>query len=185
VPARLLNVFPRWQWATILMSLQHRARTLLVVNVLVLCISGCSKSASPPSPTPSAGSGGIPTHAHTESLEDRAVLALGYTADSHLSESISHGPMLRLVHAVCTGSADGHCQAVFAFKGNARRPFWQHEYAGVLSLRTVPYGFVVRAVNYAPHDPLCCPSLPPVQDSFTWNGHGLTEQGPHPGAPRS
>lgn len=43
--------------------------------------------------------------------------------------------------------------------------------------------FVVKYDNFAPSDPLCCPSRPPVDITYTWDGRSLTPNGALPGSP--
>jgi LppP/LprE lipoprotein/zinc-ribbon domain len=43
--------------------------------------------------------------------------------------------------------------------------------------------FVVKYDNFAPSDPLCCPSQPPVDITYTWDGQSLTPNGALPGSP--
>lgn len=91
--------------------------------------------------------------------------------------------MLIIFHSICTGSVDGHCQAVDVFRGSSQTPIWHRQYAGVLDIKAVTNGFAVRAVSYGAQDPLCCPSLPAVTDTFTWTGAGFRESGPLPKPP--
>jgi len=106
-----------------------------------------------------------------------------YTVDQHLTAIMQDATVLVIFHSVCTGSADGHCQSIDVFRNQEQKPIWHKQYVGVLQLRARPAGFTVKAVSYGPQDPLCCPTLPPVSDTYIWTGHGLRESGPLPGAP--
>jgi hypothetical protein len=80
-------------------------------------------------------------------------------------------------------SADGAPMWVFFFNGDT--------YLGTdtlmpsLGLSLVgspaPGQINVSYTNYAPNDPLCCPSLPPVTITYTWNGQSVTPSGTPPG----
>ena len=43
--------------------------------------------------------------------------------------------------------------------------------------------FVVGYENFAPSDPLCCPSQPPVDITYTWDGQALQPNGSPPASP--
>lgn len=93
-------------------------------------------------------------------------------------EVLPEASVLLVFHSVCTGSADGYCQAIDAFLNAQTRPVWHKSYFNILRLRATPRGFTVKASSYAPNDPLCCPSQPPVTDTYTWTGGGMHESGP-------
>jgi hypothetical protein len=84
--------------------------------------------------------------------------------------SLPSGQRLVVIHSVCTGSADGHCQAIAVFRGSDPRPVWTGHYSGVTAFAAYAGGFSVTSVQYAPSDPLCCPSRPPVTQRYRWNG---------------
>jgi hypothetical protein len=93
------------------------------------------------------------------------------------------GTVLVIFHSLCTGSADGHCQAVDVFHDRAPKAIWHRQYIGVKAIHVRSNGFSVEAYNYGPQDPLCCPSLPPVTDTYKWTGSGFREFGPTPHQP--
>lgn len=105
-----------------------------------------------------------------------------YTADYHV-DVVAGGTVFHVFHSVCTGSADGHCQAVDVFRDSKRHPVWHKQYIGVQRIRPSPKGFIVIADSYAPQDPLCCPSRPRVKDVYGWNGSRFVESGPLPDGP--
>jgi hypothetical protein len=138
-------------------------------------VSGCPSGAHP-APTPAGLLALVARDAHT-------LLSRSYSADYHLFSRIKDGSTLIIIHSICTGSADGHCQAVDVFRASGPRPVWHRQYIGVLAMHAVPGGFSVTAPSYAPQDPLCCPTLPAVTDVYTWKGSGLHESGPLPRLP--
>ncbi|MGH2443945.1 MAG: hypothetical protein ACRDFX_12390, partial [Chloroflexota bacterium] len=108
-------------------------------------------------------------------IADQNVLEAGsYTPDKHLSVDLASGARLYVFHSVCTGSADGKCQAIDVFKGGSPTVIWHRQFAQVLALTPAYHGFRVKSERYRPQDPLCCPSLPPVTTVYTWNGNALT-----------
>jgi hypothetical protein len=117
---------------------------------------------------------------------DIAILrSLQFTPDKHVLVRAEGGVTLYVFHSVCTGSADGHCQAIHVFRGGERSPVWHRDYVDVLGMQPAPDGFVVRAADYSPGDPLCCPSGGPVTDTYRWTEHGFRESGRLPRAPGS
>lgn len=157
-----------------------------VAFALCLALSGCTVSSTPapPSPRPATTSGSQVTAAAAIIRRDIHTLrAESYSADYHTGARMADGTILLIFHSLCTGSTDGHCQAVDVFENARPQPLWHHEYAGVLSIHTLRNGFSVRAVHYARSDPLCCPSLPPVTDSYTWTGSGFAGHRPPPASP--
>lgn len=93
------------------------------------------------------------------------------------------GGRLSAVKGVCQGSADGYCQQVFFFDNG--------QYLGTDTLATsrgiinVAAGgaakIAITYAQYAPEDPLCCPSLAPVTIVYTWTGSTLEPSGTPPG----
>lgn len=113
----------------------------------------------------------------------RILAARSYTADRTLQETMPDGTHLYIVHSICTGSADGHCQAIDVFTARSNRPIWHRSYLTVESIRLLPHGFSVRSASYAPRDPLCCPNRPPIVTTYTWTGKGFTSGSPSRSAP--
>jgi hypothetical protein len=152
---------------------------------VTLLIAGCgSSSGSPAASTPRATTSGLNAR-HILARDTRLLAAQSYTVDYHVVSLIPLGTPLYVFHSICTGSADGHCQAVDVFRGDESKSMWHGQYVGVRALRAAPNGFVITATSYASQDPLCCPSLPNVTDTYTWNGSGFDERGPLPKAPGS
>lgn len=150
-------------------------------------VAGCSSSAGrPPAtvtrvtpPTPTASGFGLGSlAAHLAYLRARS-----YTPDTRVVVPLQNGSRLYAIHSVCTGSADGHCQAVDAFIGSRATPILHREYAAVQSLTGLDNGFTVVARSYARGDPLCCPSGATVTDRYVWTGSALRESGPTPQPP--
>lgn len=116
------------------------------------------------------------SHAHSRVAAPRSVnqssalLAAGYTVSYRVTAFGLNGAPLYVYRSVCTGSADGHCQAVDAFRPGGRAPIWHHQYTNVLAIRAVRGGFSIRVDRFRPRDPLCCPSLPPLTEIVTWTG---------------
>jgi hypothetical protein len=81
------------------------------------------------------------------------------------------------------GSADGYNQWVFFFTGTTFIGTDTFDPSPGLQLVGSPgSGQVnVQYVAYAPSDPLCCPTLPPVTITYTWNGSKLTPNATPPG----
>lgn len=102
------------------------------------------------------------------------LLASSYSPDRYTVSQISAGTRILVFHSVCTGSADGHCQAIQVFRVGDSKPLWVGHYAGVKSFRASPGGFTVTSVQYASSDPLCCPSLPPETRDYQWDGKTFT-----------
>lgn len=103
----------------------------------------------------------------------KELLRSSYTPDRYEVGYVAGGTPILVFHSVCTGSADGHCQAIQVFRGRNRSPVWVGHFAGVKSFHTIPGGFTITSVHYAASDPLCCPSLPPVTHSYRWTGKGF------------
>lgn len=159
-----------------------RTRGVGLALAIMVGMTGCARSASPTSravstPRPKPAASAIIVR------DERTLLAASYTVHYHSVAKMRDGTVLLIFHSVCTGSADGHCQAIDIFKGDGTRPILQTTYTGVLAIATLPDGFSVKAVSYAPRDPLCCPSLPPVTDIYAWMGKGFVERGPRPRSP--
>ena len=138
----------------------------------ICCVlSACSIAAGhgAPSPTPVAAG---PVASNISVLR-----SMGLVATTRITARGPDGTALYVYRSVCRGSADGHCQAVDAFRPGRRTPVWHHQYLQVVSIRRTRGGFSVTADRYRPQDPLCCPSLPPSTETFLWRGgalHALT-----------
>ncbi|MEV5537510.1 LppP/LprE family lipoprotein [Saccharopolyspora shandongensis] len=106
-----------------------------------------------------------------------AALALiegqGFTPDP--PEGQLAGP-IRAIHAMCTGSANGRCQAVFFFDGQQLVHRVDVGLVNILSQdgKAVRVEFPV----YAAGDPSCCPSGTPTQHTITVQNGQLDAQPP-------
>ena len=155
---------------------------LPALYAIVIALAGCGGR--------SASSTVVPTHTpivqptyQTRDLasvsaiaarDRRTLLASSYTPDRYLEGHLRDGGTFLVFHSVCTGSADGHCQAVQVFRGHDSAPIWTGHFAGVKSFRVRSNGFTVTSVQYAPSDPLCCPSLAPITQEYRWTGKSFT-----------
>jgi serine/threonine-protein kinase len=151
-----------------------------------------SATARPPSPTPTPP----PTPTPAASVEataavDAATLlqstmaSRGYEPDGPVVSlrATPGGGTLSVQRALCSGSADGHCQIAFILLDDR---FLGTDTAdpslGISDIQAAgPGRFIITYVNYAQNDPLCCPSLPPVAVTYTWNGRQLIPNGTPPG----
>jgi hypothetical protein len=109
--------------------------------------------------------------------------ARSFTPDRHFAVPLAGRHTLYVMHSICSGSSDGHCQEVDAFLDGQRDPLLDQQYAAVQRLGPTPNGFRLTVQSFLPSDPLCCPSGPMVTDTYTWNGHALARHGPPPGQP--
>jgi hypothetical protein len=161
-------------------------RSAIIPGVTVLFVtavtSGCGAGTATPTAT-SLSNQGYSATAAIVSADTVYLHAQLFTVDSHIVSRLQDGALLYIFHSICAGSADGHCQAVAVFRGSARKPIWLHQYVGVRGMRPTPLGFAITAVSYASQDPLCCPSLPDVTDTYTWDGVRFVERGPLPHQP--
>jgi len=166
-------------------SLTHHR--IQVIAVAALLLGGCaSTSVKSRVVTPPPTHSGTVAASGTRQIVARAQRYLrdrSYTVDYHVASTLPGGELLVVFHSVCTGSVDGHCQAVDAFRQKASQPVWHGEYTSVLAVRPSKWGFAVRSVSYAAGDPLCCPTGQAVTDTYTWTGSGFKESGPLPGRP--
>jgi hypothetical protein len=115
---------------------------------------------------------------------DRAVVAAkGFMVGSDAVAPPLGNDLLIAIGGTCGGSADGKCQQVFFFIGT--------RYLGTDTLKPStaigsispagPGRIRVSYANYRPNDPLCCPGLPPVPITYTWDGGALHPDGTPPG----
>jgi hypothetical protein len=78
-------------------------------------------------------------------------------------------------------TADGYGDLVFFFHGN-RFLGWDsdHTALSIGRLKVRRGAFRVRYANYAPRDPLCCPSQSPVELAYRWAGGRIHASGKAP-----
>ncbi len=161
-------------------------RSLPCVAILMLFLIGCGGSPGRTSPSAGTSTPREPSASVADARRDDAyLLQRSYTPRSHVRSALPGGTPLDIVVSVCTGSADGHCQAVDVFSSGATRPIWHQQYVNVTKLVAVPGGFAVTSARYGPQDPLCCPSGPPVTNTYRWSGHHFDRSGPSPSVPRA
>jgi hypothetical protein len=116
-------------------------------------------------------------------VDAHVVVALGYDPSGVVTTSTADGQTLVAISGARIGAADGSPQWVFFFLGttylgtDTAVPSPQLQLAGSPG----PGQVDVQYTNYAPSDPLCCPSLPPVTITYTWNGSALVPSGTPPG----
>jgi hypothetical protein len=166
-----------------------RPRIRLFASILAFALGGCgaahsststtvTPSAVPTSPATAAGVNVVDSIAATAARDRKRLLASSYTPERYEVSQIEGGTRILVFHSVCTGSADGHCQAIQVFRGEDPSPVWVGHYAGVTSFHASLGGFSVTSVRYAASDPLCCPSLPPETRDYRWNGKTFTSARP-------
>ena len=113
------------------------------------------------------------------------VVARGYDASSVVTTLAPDGQTLIAIAGsrLGSGSGNGSPQWAFFFLGttylgtDTAVPSTQLQLAGSPATGQID----VRYGNYAPDDPLCCPSLPPVTITYTWDGTTLVAGGTPPG----
>ena len=115
--------------------------------------------------------------------DSQKVVALGYDVFGVVTTVGPDGSNFIALSATKIGTADGYTQWVFFFDGTTYLGTDTAVPSPQLSLTGSPApGQVnVQYINYAPSDPLCCPSLPPVTITYTWNGTNVTPNGTPPG----
>jgi hypothetical protein len=162
-------------------------RTVVLGILLGFLLVACGSSTrSSPTGTPSSGTATPQGATGEDAIVARDISILkgeSYTVDYHIRSSIGAGGPLWVFHSVCTGSTDGHCQAIDAFRTGDKKPIWHAQPASVLSVKAIPGGFSITSASYASGDPLCCPSGAHVTDSYKWNGARFIEHGVLPRPP--
>jgi hypothetical protein len=126
---------------------------------------------------------GAPDQATIQSAMTRTVEAAAPTTHfapvgSPVTASDRNGGTLTAVIGQRTPSADGHGQLVFFWQGN-RFIGWDAEIEA-MSITKVAGGngyFTVTYEHYAPKDPACCASLPPVNVTYVWQDDGFVPSG--------
>lgn len=137
--------------------------------------TSCAAAPIPPSPTLAA-----PARAATSSQlqKERSILeGKGYTPVAELSVRPTAGPEFDVFHSICTGSADGKCQEVDVFERNTVKVIWSREFTDVLAFSALSSGFMVKAADFKPSDPMCCPSGGTISHVYRWNGQKIMETG--------
>jgi hypothetical protein len=111
------------------------------------------------------------------------VLAQGYDPFQVQVNQGAPGGTLIAISGTLSQSADGYNQWVFFFLGaeylgtDTASPSFGLQITG----NAGPGAISVQYVAYGPNDPLCCPTLPPVVITYTWDGRSLLPNGTPPG----
>ncbi|MGW1682075.1 LppP/LprE family lipoprotein [Saccharopolyspora sp. NPDC002376] len=136
-------------------------RSAGLLSLLAVLLVGCGQ-APEPAPSPPAP---VTSEPVADSFDLAAAMAEieadGFTPTPPESELT--GPV-RAIHAMCTGSANGRCQAVFFFDGQRLA---QKMEVGLVSIVSQD-GTAVRVEFpvYNADDPGCCPSGTPTQHTI-------------------
>lgn len=111
------------------------------------------------------------------------VLGMGYEVTGAVTTQAPNGTLFIGISGAKLGTADGANQWVFFFNGSTYLGTDTAVPSSYLSLAgsPAPGQIDVRYVAYAAGDPLCCPTLPPVVITYTWNGSSVTPNGTPPG----
>ncbi len=127
--------------------------------------------------------GPVPTLAGQVVSDMRTVLAMNYDVTGVVTTTGLDGSSFIGISGTVIGSADGGGQWVFFFTGTTYLGTDTASASSFLSLAGSPGPgqIAVSYIAYAPADPLCCPTLPPVTITYTWNGSLVTPNGTPPG----
>jgi serine/threonine-protein kinase len=152
-------------------------------------LSPTPRPTPPPTPTPPPPTPTRPPAPGTPAPNPVVALAAtmrraGYVPDGPIVVvPVSTGGAMYVQKGICAGSATGRCQIVFIYL-NERflGTDTLNPSAAILEIRALGVDrFGVLYANYAPDDPGCCPSLPPVGIVYTWTGTRLVPSGVPPG----
>ncbi len=144
-------------------------------NTLTVClISG---------PGTPGGSGSSSTLTGQVLSDMQKVLSLGYDVTGVVTTYGPDGSSFIGISGAKLNNADGGPQWVFFFTGASYLGTDTAVPSSFLALAGTPAAgqISVSYQNYAPGDPLCCPTLPPVTITYTWNGSTVTPSGTPPG----
>jgi hypothetical protein len=128
-------------------------------------------------------SAAVASVATTIAADSRQVVAMGYDLIGVVTTAGPDGGTFVGIAGTKIGTADGYTQWVFFFNGttylgtDTAVPSPQLQLVGSPGAGQI----AVQYTNYAPDDPLCCPSLPPVTITYTWDGTRVTPSGTPPG----
>jgi hypothetical protein len=115
--------------------------------------------------------------------DSQRVVAMGYDVMGVVTTPGPGGGTFVGIAGMKMGTADGYTQWVFFFNGttylgtDTAVPSPQLQLVGSPGAGQIN----VQYTNYGPNDPLCCPSLPPVTITYTWDGTSVTPNGTPPG----
>ncbi len=113
-----------------------------------------------------------------------AALAEGYLPTGRYAAVDAGGERLFALHSICLDSADSYCQKVLFFLDTRYvGPDTFRPSRSILDVVPGPAAgeVTVYYANYAPGDPDCCPSGPPVPIPYFWDGQRLRTGGAPPG----
>jgi hypothetical protein len=119
----------------------------------------------------------------TLAADTQQVVQMGYDVTGIVTTPGPDGSTFIGISGIKIGIADGYTQWVFFFNGTTYLgtdtgvPSPQLQLVGSPAAGQIN----VQYTNYAPNDPLCCPSLPPVTITYTWDGTRVTPSGTPPG----
>lgn len=156
----------------------------LPVATLAVVPPATPTRASTPSPTVARSPTGTP-EVNVADLLRATMESRGYVPDGEIVRvrATEAGGQLAVQKGVCKNSTSGRCQQLFIFLGQrflGTDTFNPSQ--GILDIKAAGTGkFTATYANYAPGDPGCCPSRPPVTITYTWDGSRLTPDGTPPG----
>ena len=99
------------------------------------------------------------------------------------ARAAASGGVLSAQKGVCRETANDRCQLVFIFLDNRfLGTDTLNPSQGITNIAAAGIGRLnITYANYAQGDPGCCPSLPPVTITYTWDGARLNPSGTPPG----
>jgi hypothetical protein len=111
------------------------------------------------------------------------VVSLGFDTSGVVTTPGPNGTTFIGISGSPIGSADGAGKFVFFFSGSTYLGTDTLEPSRYVKLAGSPGPGQINVTydNYAPNDPVCCPSLPPVTITYTWDGTSVTPNGTPPG----
>lgn len=100
----------------------------------------------------------------------------GFSGGSPVTVSDGTGGYLTAVPAGRTPSADGHGWLVFFWHNQTFLGWDTNKETWNVTVQSEGTNAIQATYpDYAPGDPACCPSLPPVTITYSWNGTGLAQ----------
>ncbi len=100
----------------------------------------------------------------------------GFVGGPPVTVSDGDGGYLTAVPAGRSPSADGHGWLVFLWHDQRFLGWDTNRESWNVTVRADGMDAIQATYpDYSPGDPACCPSLPPVTITYSWNGAGLTQ----------
>jgi len=100
----------------------------------------------------------------------------GFVGGSPVTVSDGNGGYLTAVPAGRSPSADGHGWLVFLWHNQGFLGWDTNRESWNVTVRADGMNAIEATYpDYSPGDPACCPSLPPVTITYSWNGTGLAQ----------